>query len=52
MCVGGYPDVIVFSELPVVAEERNDMVANAAGVAAVLSESTEAWGRGGKFRLC
>jgi Uma2 family endonuclease len=44
-----YPDVMVVCGAPVFAEGYRDMITNPSVVVEVLSESTEAWDRGGKF---
>ena len=44
-----YPDVMVVCGGFAVAEGHRDMITNPSVVVEVLSESTEAWDRGGKF---
>lgn len=46
-----YPDVMVFHDGFALAEGQPDIVTNPSVVVEVLSESTEAWDRGGKFGL-
>ena len=46
-----YPDVMVFCDPPIFAAGRNDVITNPSVVVEVLTESTEAWDRGGKFAL-
>lgn len=46
-----YPDVMVFHDGFALAERQPDIVTNPSVVVEVLSESTEAWDRGGKFGL-
>ena len=44
-----YPDVMVVCGGPAFADGHRDMITNPSLVAEVLSPSTEAWDRGGKF---
>lgn len=46
-----YPDLMVVCGSFALAEGRRDMITNPSVVVEVLSESTEAWDRGGKFGL-
>lgn len=46
-----YPDVMVICGGFALAEGHRDMITNPSVVVEVLSESTEAWDRGGKFGL-
>jgi Uma2 family endonuclease len=44
-----FPDIMVVCGDPVFADGHRDMITNPSVVVEVLSESTEAWDRGGKF---
>ncbi|HRK20411.1 MAG TPA: Uma2 family endonuclease [Fimbriimonadaceae bacterium] len=44
-----YPDVIVLCGKPELADKNQDVLLNPTVLIEVLSESTEAWDRGGKF---
>ncbi|QVL48758.1 MAG: Uma2 family endonuclease [Thiocapsa sp.] len=49
--VCAYPDVSVICDAPVFHDERRDVLTNPVLIAEVLSPSTEAYDRGGKFAL-
>jgi Uma2 family endonuclease len=48
---GAYPDLVAFCERPEFQDGRQDVLLNPSLIVEVLSDSTEAYDRGGKFAL-
>ena len=48
---GAYPDLVAFCDRPEFQDNRRDILLNPSLIVEVLSDSTEAYDRGGKFAL-